>query len=226
MILDNLEDFKYNEDITCRCDFCNQKFFRKKKNLNGSLKKGHKKQYCNNVCSRNAIYKNNFEFQKNRTDKKCNMCHIIKKMHEFNNNKNNICGKGNTCKECNKKYQKQWYLKNKDGHIKGSAYHSKRYADRNRYFIYRYLRFCECKFCGEKNIIKLEFDHLHNKLSTISKMIMTHSIDNIKKEIRKCQILCSNCHMVKTAKEQNWNVINFTGDTMNFSYNQFLNKNF
>lgn len=71
----------------------------------------------------------------------------------------------------------------------------------------RYKRKCGCRICGIKNPIVLQFDHIDptTKISTVSQMITDrHNIERIKAEIRKCQILCANCHLIKTAKDFNY----------------------
>lgn len=74
-------------------------------------------------------------------------------------------------------------------------------------FTRRYKKLCGCKNCGIKNPIVLEFDHLDSstKISTVSQMISDrYSIETVKEEIRKCQVLCANCHAIKTAKDYNY----------------------
>lgn len=59
-------------------------------------------------------------------------------------------------------------------------------------------RGCEC--CGYKeHACALDFDHLDpsTKLRDISKMHTT-SIPKLKAEMAKCQVLCANCHRIKT----------------------------
>lgn len=53
----------------------------------------------------------------------------------------------------------------------------------------------ECKQCKENNPICLCFHHLENKKFTISKILkITMNKKRIEEEIRKCEILCHNCH--------------------------------
>lgn len=54
-----------------------------------------------------------------------------------------------------------------------------------------------CLVCGESESICLDFHHLDssNKSATISSMLETHKpLKDILNEIKKCVILCSNCH--------------------------------
>jgi len=56
-----------------------------------------------------------------------------------------------------------------------------------------------CKDCGETNHIVLDFDHLSNKKYNVSRMIHDgFSWAAIKKEISKCEVVCSNCHRIRT----------------------------
>lgn len=60
----------------------------------------------------------------------------------------------------------------------------------------------KCVICGSSD--KLEFDHINRntKKYEISRMI-TYAYDVILEEIKKCQLLCNKCHVVKTLKELN-----------------------
>ena len=56
-----------------------------------------------------------------------------------------------------------------------------------------------CVDCGITNHIMLDFDHLHDKKYNISRMIHDgFSWAAIKKEIAKCEVVCANCHRVRT----------------------------
>lgn len=56
-----------------------------------------------------------------------------------------------------------------------------------------------CSDCGETNHIVLDFDHLHDKKYNISRMIHDgFSWKAILKEISKCEIVCANCHRIRT----------------------------
>ena len=56
-----------------------------------------------------------------------------------------------------------------------------------------------CADCGVKNHIILDFDHLRDKKYNISRMIHDgFSWKAIKKEIEKCEVVCANCHRIRT----------------------------
>ena len=56
-----------------------------------------------------------------------------------------------------------------------------------------------CVDCGIKNHIVLDFDHLRDKKYNVSRMIHDgFSWKAILKEIKKCEIVCANCHRIRT----------------------------
>jgi len=56
-----------------------------------------------------------------------------------------------------------------------------------------------CVDCGVKNHIVLDFDHLSDKKYNVSRMIHDgFSWAAIKKEIAKCEVVCANCHRIRT----------------------------
>ena len=92
--------------------------------------------------------------------------------------------------------------------ISGKEYKEK-CGKRNREYIWNYLEARGCIDCGERNIIVLEFNHLRDKKYNISDMVYKYtesSLKKIKEEIAKCEILCANCHVLKTAVQLNWHI--------------------
>ena len=49
----------------------------------------------------------------------------------------------------------------------------------------------------------MDFDHLEDKKSTVSSMVNNCNIEEINKEIAKCDIVCSNCHRLRTHARKN-----------------------
>ncbi len=118
-----------------------------------------------------------------------------------------------TCYKCNKNLNIKNFSKNsskKDGFRaackKCSYLYRKDYININRQFVFDALKNCGgCIDCGESNIATLQFDHVKGKkIANISKLVKSASLKKIKEEITKCEIVCSNCHSIRTAKSQNW----------------------
>lgn len=90
-------------------------------------------------------------------------------------------------------------------HLKKKTRLNKRY--RNRKLVFDYLKDKTCEECGEDHVACLEFDHLEecDKRHNISELVKNGAPERILfKEIRKCRILCSNCHKKHTAQQQLW----------------------
>lgn len=72
-----------------------------------------------------------------------------------------------------------------------------------------YLAAKGCEECGERDPRKLEYDHKDplNKHRGISRLITdgySWASNVLRAEIRKCRILCANCHRVHTIKQQGY----------------------
>lgn len=125
--------------------------------------------------------------------KTCCTCKIDKKIDEFSykNKENEVyqC----SCKECWKETRKRNYEKNK----KITFDRNNRKRTNLRKWFEEYKKTLSCIQCGENHPACLDFHHIDSKTKehTISLMIGgTYSIDAVKKEIDKCEVLCANCH--------------------------------
>ena len=77
-------------------------------------------------------------------------------------------------------------------------------ADYRRSVLARYRRIVGCVDCGyNENADALEFDHLpgYEKDRTIASM-MYASWGAIKTEMRKCEVVCANCHAIRTRQRE------------------------
>jgi 5-methylcytosine-specific restriction endonuclease McrA len=74
-----------------------------------------------------------------------------------------------------------------------------KYEARKTYF--RKLLGSECVDCGSDE--NLEFDHIDPELKRFSvSQIMLGRFDVLEEEMEKCQLLCHECHGVKSAMER------------------------
>ncbi len=73
-----------------------------------------------------------------------------------------------------------------------------------RILSYKYLH--PCKICGNRDVVVLEFHHIRRdeKAVKISKMPGKCPWSDIIREIRKCEVLCANCHRRLTASEDEY----------------------
>lgn len=71
-----------------------------------------------------------------------------------------------------------------------------------RDWIVEYKKTLKCVNCGNNDFRVLDFDHLEEKLFNIADASrLGYSLKVLKEEIAKCQILCANCHRIKTYEE-------------------------
>lgn len=64
-----------------------------------------------------------------------------------------------------------------------------------------------CEVCGETDYTVLEFDHIDSRKKTASISTMVVQLRKwkvIEEELKKCRVLCSNCHKRRTAKQLRW----------------------
>ena len=107
-------------------------------------------------------------------------------------------------REHHKKYMREvWYPKNRKKHIGYISNIKKKIAG---YILdYKTRSKCsDCGFNGDKYPEVLDFDHVNNdKEFNISEFrLHTSGFNKVKKEISKCEIVCANCHRIRTANRK------------------------
>ena len=130
----------------------------------------------------------------------CNTCQTEKPLDEFNKNVKRKDGLSGKCKSCNKEYLKEHYKSN----AKRYAKKREQYRDKQRKIFYEYMSTKRCMSCGISDIRVLEFDHRSDKKFNISDKVGSMNFEKLVEEIEKCDILCANCHRIKTSKQLGW----------------------
>ncbi|NLG97293.1 MAG: hypothetical protein GX491_08030 [Chloroflexi bacterium] len=129
--------------------------------------------------------------------KKCARCKQIKDESEFNWRWQKKGRLQSICRSCQHDQYREHYERNNEN-IRTKAAETKRKAvDEAQYFIYDYLSNHICVDCGEYDFAVLTFDHVKgDKRMDVSTMASQgYSIEALKKEIRKCEVVCFNCHI-------------------------------
>lgn len=141
------------------------------------------------------------------TTRVCSRCGLEKDIEEFplRNESRSSTYRQSYCKDCRKVYGSNWYERNKDYQIANARKHSTEYRETLREYLWNYLLIHPCESCGETDPVVLEFHHVGEKDMAIAEMVTRiTSIDRLEEELRKCRVLCSNCHRRLTAKERGW----------------------
>ncbi|KKM03239.1 hypothetical protein LCGC14_1776470 [marine sediment metagenome] len=134
--------------------------------------------------------------------KNCKKCGEDKEYKEFSKNRRRKDGHQDNCKACIKIRDAEQYSRSKDKFAKWS----KNRRLRVRKQVFTYLLTHPCVECKERDIVVLEFDHRTQTTKRFDVMSATHghSWKTIEAEIKKCDVVCANCHKRRTAKMMNW----------------------
>lgn len=84
--------------------------------------------------------------------------------------------------------------------MKSAQTSRKKIRERNREYVRKIKESNPCTDCKEHyHYSQMDFDHLSNKKYSVAKLANSEaSIKTIKKEIEKCELVCSNCHRIRT----------------------------
>lgn len=108
------------------------------------------------------------------------------------------------CKACQKEYSKKHYTEKKVDYLDKAKVNNKKYKKRNDELLVGLKEGKPCKDCGEcYPHYVMDFDHLPNfqKSENVSKMKnSSFSAKAIIEEIKKCELVCANCHRERTWK--------------------------
>jgi len=133
--------------------------------------------------------------------KVCHACKTEKLVTEFSKNAKRADGLQSSCKICMKAYKSNHYQANSDKVKAASKARKQASADR----LWEYKQGKSCKDCGYNNPLALEFDHLGDKLHDVGWMASQgFSWKAVLSEIAKCEIVCANCHRIRTATRAGW----------------------
>lgn len=143
--------------------------------------------------------------------KVCRYCKIEKDEKEFTSNYKGL--PQSYCKECQRKIQftkrnerrKQGTCTHCGGETQGGkkvcekcASYSREIKRRNKLMAVKYLGGC-CKICGLESNMVAVYDFHHRdpleKEGNIGRLV-SKNWEDLRKEIEKCDLLCSNCHRI------------------------------
>jgi len=104
------------------------------------------------------------------------------------------------CIDCTREYSQSHYQKNKGKHNERRVVNQKNYRDKMRALVAQ-LKDVPCADCGQRfPHYVMDFDHLEDveKLGDIANMAVGASMVKLLAEIEKCEVVCSNCHRIRT----------------------------
>jgi hypothetical protein len=131
----------------------------------------------------------------------CTRCGEIKPLDQFPPVRRGEPRLQTWCRDCFASYGAEYYRKNH--HVQKRRLLRNALARRagNHKRMLEYLAAHPCVDCGEADVVVLQFDHLHNKRFDLAQMLSGGwTWRAIEQEIAKCEVRCSNCHRLRTAR--------------------------
>lgn len=131
--------------------------------------------------------------------KLCCQCKELKPESEFSKKGDGLQPR---CKQCAIEYLKNWYSTHKKEHLENTSRRTKSQQKALRQFVDK-LKSAPCTDCKQSfPPYVMDYDHLtDDKVQMISKMVgLAVSEETILNEIKKCELVCANCHRIRTYK--------------------------
>jgi L-asparaginase II len=127
--------------------------------------------------------------------KRCHACKEEKNENTFSLDKTRKDGLQGTCKQCKKETSNKHYIKNKENIQK--KLHM--FQNETKDIVKKIKENTPCKDCNIKYpFYIMQFDHIKEKNFIISKGLSSRSREDVLSEIKKCEIVCANCHATRT----------------------------
>lgn len=141
-------------------------------------------------------------------EKLCSGCNLVKPISEYFIRKDRPSGVVSRCKTCEsersedrvddiKQYSRTYYEKNKDK----ICAKSKSVGDERMKYIYEYKINKPCVDCKQVfPPVCMDFDHIPEKGNKTFNLSQGRwkTIEVIKEELDKCELVCANCHRLRT----------------------------
>lgn len=100
---------------------------------------------------------------------------------------------------------KKCYEKNKSKYIAKQVERNRLNVAKIKQYLWDYKTEQGCADCTEVDPVVMEFDHIGNKSFTVSNFAAKgKTLEKVKQELEKCEVVCANCHRRRTAKRGNW----------------------
>lgn len=142
--------------------------------------------------------------------KYCSKCKTNKPLIDFN--KKTGTKLQSWCRECMKASCKARYAANSEEHKKIVKARHRRVITANRDWYVQEKSKLKCANCPETEAACLDFHHVKGKDRAIGEGLHRGwNIERIKAEMRRCVVICSNCHrklhagLIKIDESKTWN---------------------
>jgi len=130
--------------------------------------------------------------------KTCSKCKQSKPVSEFNKNAKRRDGLQTQCRICTKEYYSEYYKGEKEQ--ARLRKHNTKVREEIKTYI-RKAKSAPCLDCdGLYPYFVMDFDHREPsvKVMGVAQLVNYGSLDRVKEEIAKCDLVCANCHRIRT----------------------------
>ena len=134
------------------------------------------------------------------THRTCSKCKKILPFEEFNFRYREKGIRFAYCRECGKLLTRNHYKNNKKQYLKRNA---RSFAKRQEFV--RNFKSRPCQDCGvQYPYYVMDFDHRENEVKELQiNQVILYTIEKLKREIAKCDVVCANCHRERTFQRLN-----------------------
>lgn len=142
--------------------------------------------------------------------KVCYLCKVEKPLEEFSWRNKKLNQRHSYCKPCRRNYDNALW---QDGNKKKTKKETRLLLRKKREeFLIEELK-NGCVDCGSRDIRVLQFDHLRDKVANVTQMLCDgYSIARMREEIKKCEVVCANCHSIRTQERSGGWRLNYYND--------------
>lgn len=127
--------------------------------------------------------------------KTCPKCERVLQESSFSWRNKKAGTRQSWCKDCTRIRDAKSYS---EGRRRGSKIEQARaIRKRNQDYVFAILCNSSCTDCGNTDPRVLEFDHLRDKVFNVAQM-QSYSLKRVQEEIDKCEVVCANCHKIRT----------------------------
>ena len=132
--------------------------------------------------------------------RRCGRCGASKPTTDFAHRRKALGQLDNMCRPCRAAYKREHYAANRRRYIDLAKQRKRVTAQERATLLREFFRSHPCVDCGEADPVVLEFDHLGDKVFTISQGLRDRSWQHVVDEMAKCDVVCANCHRRRTAR--------------------------
>lgn len=136
--------------------------------------------------------------------KQCARCKQWKEESEFNWRWKDLGRLQSVCRDCQSDQSKESYGRHGEEVREKAALIKQKAIEEAQRFMYEFLSNSICADCKEYDFSVLTFDHVRGiKKMDVSAMVSQgYSINAIKDELSKCEVVCASCHMRRESKRK------------------------